>query len=177
MLALLMLPSVLLGPSLTQAVMLLHVHGPQGQHQHLLSSISSAHDLDEFHDWHAGTHTQPSQLDVPHTDGSQHDSPSESWHAHDHGSLNGHVPPGLVIEFDLAAWTRANDGQRTAVDTVLELFTLTAAEVWPTITHSDQADPLFGLAAELPPPGDSTALPVPRSGTLRLLRSNHALLI
>jgi hypothetical protein len=156
-----MVPAMALGPAVASGVRLLHSHGSDGLHEHVLT-VAVAHGPHG----HGGLHPDHALDDhAAHVDG----------HGHDllHDSLHGHMPPDSQFGVPVAAWPGL-----VVPRTALSLSRMLSWE------SEGQAFPLTVHRTGLQPANQSQALRQARpahrghgSGTARVLRSSHALLI
>lgn len=189
-----LVPSILLGPAFASGLALLHVHGPEGLHEHVLPASVSRGDSALLQVWHEGEHGVAEHSVSEHAAHERVSHEGESAGAqglvgpeqpgHEQGEVvggviahfeevPGHVPHGTVVELTVSPASRPNLQGRSA-------------------------DQLPGMSEELPPVlvGDFDLLaltgPVPAeraagaasavrrgrcSGALRVLRLSGGLLI
>lgn len=151
---------VLAGNVLASGVLLLHAHGDEGLHLHVLAgaALSTDHRHEGEHG-HAG----------------QHDHHADHHGDHGHGVKIGHdevglceAPPGVVVGVPALPVV-----QRDKTLLARDLLAMLSWE--PVVMPGGEALRAF----DAPPPGrdDGPGRPPPRSGVLGVLRSSHALLI
>ncbi|MFT7464713.1 MAG: hypothetical protein ACI9EF_003071 [Pseudohongiellaceae bacterium] len=187
----LLLPAILLGNGFASGLVLLHAHGPEGRHEHVLPASVSRGDIQLLQVWHEGQHgvaVHSRREHVAHervsheglnsevrggegllpATSEQHDGVGEIVAHND--EVPGHVPHGRVVNMTHSPTSRPQLQELSAE------FVLPLGEQLPRVLVS--AEVPLGVATCPPIDRDGRAVRRGRSkGALRVLCLSGALLI